>query len=917
MAPLTQLTITQNKGLAVSSKVRDRVRVANRHGLLSKSVAISALMSMTTGVMAETKTKTAAESAEGNLEEVVISGIRGSLQESLETKRDAASIVDAINAEDLGKFPDKNVADSLARITGVSITRGFGEGEKIAVRGTSPNQNRTLLNGHAVASADWFVLDTPSRAFNYTLLPSTIVSSLEVYKAPQAQIQEGSIGGTTYVRTRKPLDMDANSGSVSIQSQYSTESEEVDPQFSGMYSWKNDDETFGILGSYTYQERNLVRNGKEVYGFSQQEVDGQNLWVPRAMGDAYFQQKRERETILVSMQVRPTDRAEFTVNYLNSNLQANNTNVSNYTWFLDNWRTDGVGVQDGANVAGSGVNAGTATNAHSEYYVIDRASDSSTESINMELNYAFDRLNLTTNIGRTTAEGGTSSDQHYNYYNYADAVRFDQNLNVVREYEGIEETEEMLLDRPLKWMQEGGRTMTDVENYAMVDLDIPVDLGSFVNFKTGLLYRDHSKSQKGNSVRFHYGGYNGEDNQPSWLSQAEEAVGSLGDHVKSAKNAPFPVLDVDVVKDIVYPDKAYRYPTANVLTLGDTWSVNEKIYATYFSGDFEMDRFSGNIGVRVVYTDMKSTGYQYNGDDIFAALWLDGGYEYLIGTLPSMYAYQDTFDKNYTSILPNLNLSYELSDDLILRGSLARTMARPDYKTLSNTRFQDTSFNGYIGNPDLDPEYANQIDTSLEWYFAEQSLLSAALFFKDIKDTVVNDITTITLQDENTGNMEDIDFIQPVNGKGSTVAGLELSYQQAFGDFGVIANYTYTSADSKDKRDALNNPGSGLVAGSSDHMANLTGFYENDWFSARLMYNFRTEYYAGLSEFGSEEYADDYGQVDMSATVYVPGVDGLSVTLEGVNILEESLEAYHIDKDRKSYEYDNGARWLLGLNYTF
>ncbi|EEB76982.1 TonB-dependent receptor plug domain, putative, partial [marine gamma proteobacterium HTCC2148] len=108
------------------------------------------------------------------IEEVVVTGIRGSLQESLDTKRFAGSIVDAITAEDLGKFPDKNVADSLSRITGVSVTRGFGEGEKIAVRGTSPDQNRTLLNGAAVASADWFVLDNPSRAFNYTLLPSTI-----------------------------------------------------------------------------------------------------------------------------------------------------------------------------------------------------------------------------------------------------------------------------------------------------------------------------------------------------------------------------------------------------------------------------------------------------------------------------------------------------------------------------------------------------------------------------------------------------------------------------------------------------------------------------------------------------------------------------------------------------------------------
>jgi iron complex outermembrane receptor protein len=244
-------------------------------------------------------------------------------------------------------------------------------------------------------------------------------------------------------------------------------------------------------------------------------------------------------------------------------------------------------------------------------------------------------------------------------------------------------------------------------------------------------------------------------------------------------------------------------------------------------------------------------------------------------------------------------------------------MARPDYARLANTRWQNTSFDGVVGNAQLDPEYANQVDASWEWYFAEQSLMSAAVFYKDIDGTIVNTVTDYDVYDPINGGTMKVPFTSFENGDGSTIYGLEMSYQQAFGDFGVIANYTYTDAESNDKRDAVNNPGSGLVVGSSDHMANLTGYYENDWFSARLMYNYRTEYYAGISDFGSEEYIKDYGQVDMSASVYIPGVDGLSVTLEGVNILEESLDMYHIDEDRKSAEYDNGARWLLGLNYTF
>ena len=166
------------------------------------------------------------------VEVIQVRGIRGSVVKSLNTKRYANSIVDAVTAEDIGKFPDQNVAESLQRITGVSITRQYGEGERVSIRGTTESQNRTLLNGQAVGSADWWKDSAPSRGFNYTMLPSEIVSGLEVYKTPEADIDEGSIGGTVIVRTRKPLDMEANKFAGSALAQYSEISGETDPQLS-------------------------------------------------------------------------------------------------------------------------------------------------------------------------------------------------------------------------------------------------------------------------------------------------------------------------------------------------------------------------------------------------------------------------------------------------------------------------------------------------------------------------------------------------------------------------------------------------------------------------------------------------------------------------------------------------------------
>ena len=144
------------------------------------------------------------------IEIIQIRGIRGSLVKSIEIKRYSDAIVDSITAEDIGKFPDKNVAESLQRITGVSLTRIQGEGERVGVRGTAPSQNRTYLNRQNIASADWWISSQPNRGFNYTLLPAEIVSSLEVYKSPEADHDEGSLGGSINIKTHSPLNTEDN-----------------------------------------------------------------------------------------------------------------------------------------------------------------------------------------------------------------------------------------------------------------------------------------------------------------------------------------------------------------------------------------------------------------------------------------------------------------------------------------------------------------------------------------------------------------------------------------------------------------------------------------------------------------------------------------------------------------------------------
>src|SRR6202035_1261608 len=210
------------------------------------------------------------------LDEIVVTGYRKSVEASLEAKRDATGLVDVITADDIGKMPDKNVADSLARVPGVTTSAaganegGFDENDRVSMRGTNPSLTQTLINGHSVAAGDWFVLDqtgTVGRSVSYTLLPSELVSQIVVHKSSEASLVEGGVAGSVDIITRKPLDLDkpftveASAGAV-----YADLPKKTDPQFSGLVNSHNEDKTFGMLVQGFYEERHLQRNGVELRG---------------------------------------------------------------------------------------------------------------------------------------------------------------------------------------------------------------------------------------------------------------------------------------------------------------------------------------------------------------------------------------------------------------------------------------------------------------------------------------------------------------------------------------------------------------------------------------------------------------------------------------------------------------------------
>ncbi|HIE1099606.1 MULTISPECIES: TonB-dependent receptor [Stenotrophomonas] len=225
------------------------------HGQDALSLAIALALAaavIPAGAAAQQAASTGSQEAT-DLDSVQVTGYRYAIEKSLSQKRDANAVVEVITAEDVGKFPDKNVADALQRVPGVIITRSGGEGKNVSVRGLASDLTLTQLNGNYVATSE--TNDEASRSFNYTLLPSNMLSAAELYKTPEARIDEGGIGGTVILRTRRPLDMKANSGFASIEGTSSDTSSGVDPQASAMYSWHSEDERFGLLIGATKQVR--------------------------------------------------------------------------------------------------------------------------------------------------------------------------------------------------------------------------------------------------------------------------------------------------------------------------------------------------------------------------------------------------------------------------------------------------------------------------------------------------------------------------------------------------------------------------------------------------------------------------------------------------------------------------------------
>lgn len=835
---------------------------------------------------------------ENPLEQIQIRGFHDSVVKSLNNKRFSDQITDSISAQEIGKFPDKNVAEALQRITGISLSRIQGEGERIGVRGTTPEQNRTYLNGQYLASADWWISSQPNRGFNFTLLPADIVSSLEVYKTPQADQDEGSLGGAINIKTLDPLLTDNHFLVLNTQIQYNDLSDELDPQLSAIFNYKNNDENLATLFTATRYTRQLRRDGLESWGWHERNYqydDAQNLtptsqvttnalsniWTPGGGGSAIFKQERILSTLSANLAYKFNHHWRLDTHLLYSQLDADNSN-QNFLWQPAKVLDLGGSISN-AVINDSTLVYGQYSQLNNDPYntsmeAIWRDSQIDTQSIHFDLLYSGPIWQVQYQLGQSQAQGGTSEDFTSQFSaNTTFSVDTRVQKNIIAHYDTSPlEASQWFLTEARKDAQQG----EDKAYFAQVDANYQIDHPMISSIKVGLKYRNHQRDfRRLRSLNGSTDGLAGELNTTlaDYPSQfVDNYLENIGNNqtlkLYSLANIAMLQQDFNSLNFVQHVEQASRF------------NIKERSLAGYFKLSFDDDFYRINLGLRAVSTwqDAKALQQPVSNSSSTDYVWIND-------------------KKSYVDLLPSANINIELTPDLVSRFSVARVMSRAQFNHLMpSTNYNVTQSQGQGGNPNLDPYRATQFDASLEWYFQDGGLISAALFNKD----VTSFIEFKRALERHEDRLMSID--RPINGSGGSVRGLELSYQQhlAYG-FGVIANYTYVDGNRVSQTSLQNN----LVPGTSKHSYNITAYYENHWLSTRLAYNYRTEFATGVGEI----ITDDYGQLDGNITVSVSSQ--LKVTFDFINLLDEISYSYERNHYAPTGIYSNGRRFYLGLRY--
>ncbi len=899
-------------------------------------------------------------------QDIVVTGIRSSLRSSVATKRNAVNIVDSISAEDTGKFPDNNVAESLQRITGVAIDRSGGEGQFITVRGLGPEFNTVLVNGRIMAT------DNDGREFSFDVLSSNMIQRTDVYKSSLPQLQEGGIGATVNIVTARPLD--GRSGfhlSAAVGGIYDTLADKASPDLSAVTSWTNDDKTFGVVLSGSYTDRksqnDFVNIGGWILGpegLINAPATASNL-TPAALttsGDIHTPRdlnfnreydRRKRINVAGAIQSQINDRILLTVDGLYSKFDVSQ-DIRRFGLFFTprfiGLSTDANGTVTGFNRPGSQFLAAnpaltaasladqrvTLSQNDNIVYTYDRKTESYQFGTNLAVD-ATDRLKLKFDVSATRA----TREQPHQFVVVGTLAQTSPRFDLTPENDIPTAsnlgpiTDPSILRAHYALNQLFRVRDSGVETHA--DGEWKTDYGIIKSVMFGGAYNQRRKTRTL------------ADNSDSVCTFCGYEVGipanlvtpySLDGYLTKASGSnliprDFFTFDPAQILSYISQPSILAVPrqgrtaaeqaaeAARVLALpggpyglrdrpGQRLDVEERVFAGYTNVNFAGDNWSGNIGARLVNTRLISRGF---GQPI-TSITVNPGDDNLNFKFGPAQAI--TIKNKYTDFLPSANAKYEVTSRMFLRGALSKTVTRPTLTSLGT----DNAYGGRItnatsggGNPQLRPFKSTNYDLSAEYYISDVSYVSVAGFYKKFSNflesqTLPVQLAGFTFLDTRTRN-----------GQSGNIAGIEVGGQYTFdrlpgvlSGFGVAGNYTYvTSKVDRGETASTNDCG---YNGLSPHSANGSIFYEKFGIQARGSYNWRSSFQRACFGAASRpENREAYGQFDASIAYDID--QRFQVYVQGVNITNKYVRDYSVREERLLLLQNTGSRYLFGVRARF
>ena len=881
------------------------------HGLSLRRVVTFAAVFAAGSLFAQSSNEEVVE-----MEAFKVSGYRSALADSLDAKRQSNQVTDSIMAEEIGQFPDTNLAEAIQRITGVAMTRNNGEGEKVSVRGLNPNFTRVEINGRSsMVTVDD---SSPERDAQLSVFNSDLYNSIEVIKSPSARDVEGGIGGTVKLNTFRPLDI----GKLSYGAEFSYASNDFkdsdEPGFSGFYSNVFAEGKVGFLVQATFEERDRrvdrIESNRDFRivntGFLKDDSDPAQLALVGAAYPGrtrYFSKAGDnpRFNLTSTLQFRPTENLDL---YIDTLISREERDEDRSRIQMDWSRGDLIsGVVDP--VTGTLVQA-TIDRHRLDHDSITRKTDVDSTGITGGFEWEEDMLKVKGEYSFSDGAEDWFQSQAQSRVNRDGVASYDIRPNHMMPAMTTPGILRAPADISLRSLFRQHRIISYEETVMNLDLERALDGEFFSSIEAGIRSTDTEFDRKqGRSPSTTSAGdlTYADGANPDWGLQGDFGFGKgpSGFPTSWAVADPDLLISNNPLEDAVIP-----------FNDTDVYTVEEETTALYFMANFNESfgnsRARGNIGVRYVDTKVDGVGNisaETNSGDV------------------TVVGEPTTLEQDYAELLPSFNLILSPDDPQApyqIRMAASKAMTRPTVGEMTpQVEISEPDAEIERGNPALDPFTAWQYDLGIETYFGDndEGMFAITGFIKDVESFIVPTSFSETVGFPSAGipsQSFQVDTFK--NGGTADIKGVEMSFQTPFtflpapfSDFGTMLNYTYIDSEYID-----DNGNSNPFPGTSENTYNIVLFYEKGGFSTRFAYNFRDDYLLVPSSAANgmnNEFTEGTGRLDIG--IRYRWDSGFKIAVDIINVTEEQDYIYYDVFDRLEQLTMESMQINVSFGYKF